>query len=72
MLESAIEVDDMSDQMVICYSGGGVADAVSIAAKTATVAAWCGILDGDGDVDVVGDGDGDGEEEEEIGENWGS
>jgi hypothetical protein len=72
MLESVIEVDDVSDQMAIDYAGGGITDAVDVAARAATVAAWCGILDGDGDANVNGDRDGDGDDEEENEENWGS
>jgi hypothetical protein len=49
VLESVIAEDDVSDQMAIHYSGGGVEDAVNIAARTATVAAWYSVLDGDGD-----------------------
>ena len=62
VLESVIAGDDVSDQMAIHYSGGGVEDAASIAAKTATVAAWYSVLDGDGD----------GEDDEENQESRGS
>jgi hypothetical protein len=46
MLESVIVMDDVSDQMATDNGGGGVADAVAVAARTAAVGAWCDALNG--------------------------
>jgi hypothetical protein len=62
MLESVMMADDVSDRMAIDHSGGGIDNAVEIAARAATVGAWCKALDGDGRDD----------DEEESLENWGS
>jgi hypothetical protein len=62
MLESVVMADDVSDQMAIDRGGGGIDNAVEIAARAATVGAWYEALDG-GWV---------GEDEDESLENWGS